>query len=392
MEARTGSIPTFSSPAPPAMPPTKTQRWLDLIAVLLGRRIPVSVDFLFREVPAYRADLDAVADADEATRARTLAAVRRKFERDKAELRRLGIVLETAPLPLASGESGEGYRIPAAGFYLPLLRVVAGASPATGSATRSSLELAEEEARTALTALRRILELPSFPFHREARTALRKLTFDLDPALDEDLPVRVLERAGGSDPARVLPLLMDALLDRKRVRFRYRSPRDPTPDPPRVRQVEPWGLFFQWGGWYLLGNDPARTPPVRLYRVDRMLDATRNGVRPGTPDFERDPEFDVTRWMDRSAWELGEGEGENESVEVRFLPPLDRLARRNGWGEPTGSESVRVFRVRRRAPLLRWVLSHAGEAEVVAPEEAVGAFRDLARRIARRHGEAEEAT
>jgi hypothetical protein len=37
------------------MPPsiTKTQRWLDLIAYLLGWRLPVSVEEIMEHVPAY---------------------------------------------------------------------------------------------------------------------------------------------------------------------------------------------------------------------------------------------------------------------------------------------------------------------------------------------------
>jgi predicted DNA-binding transcriptional regulator YafY len=393
------------------MPPSKTQRWLDLIAVLLGRRFPVSVEFILQQVPAYRADLEAVHDADEETRDRAMGSVRRKFERDKRELRGLGIPLETVSLRMPGGEPGEGYRIPSAGFYLPLLRVVTGSdSTVTSDAARApgtgvgshTVELTENEARTALSALRRILELPAFPLEREARTALGKLTFDLDPALDEALPIRVLERAGGADPARLLPLLMEALLERKRLSLSYRGPRDAAQDAPRPRDVEPWGIFFQWGAWYLLGHDPRREPPVRLYRVDRILGAGKNAARPGTADFERDPAFDVSRWMDRSAWELGAGDAEVQAIRVRFRPPLDQLADRNDWGEAVPAAdpdaldgavspgSVREFPVRSRAPFLRWVLSHGGEAEVVAPPEAVDELRALAARIAARHAPAGE--
>ncbi|TVP49521.1 MAG: WYL domain-containing protein [Gemmatimonadales bacterium] len=200
---------------------------------------------------------------------------------------------------------------------------------------------------------------------------------------------------------------MEALLERRRLTLSYRGPRDPAQDTPSAREVEPWGLFFQWGAWYLLGHDPRREPPVRLFRVDRIQEAGMNMARPGTADFERDPAFDVSQWMDRSAWELGTEDAEAQAVRVRFHPPLDRLAERNDWGEavepadagadagsggvnvaarPPGS--VREFRARSRAPFLRWVLSHAGEAEVVSPPDAVKELRALAARIAARHAPA----
>ena len=36
---------------------TKAQRWLDLIACLLGRRRPMTVEQIFEAVPAYRPDV-----------------------------------------------------------------------------------------------------------------------------------------------------------------------------------------------------------------------------------------------------------------------------------------------------------------------------------------------
>ena len=62
---------------------TKLQRWLDLIAFLIGRRYPVSVDQIMEAVPAY-----AEGRGDDPT---AVESVRRMFERDKKELRDLGI-------------------------------------------------------------------------------------------------------------------------------------------------------------------------------------------------------------------------------------------------------------------------------------------------------------
>ena len=65
------------------MPSTKFQRWLDLIAFLVSRRYPVPVEDVMENVPAYAANW---VDGD----ARSRDSVRRTFERDKDELRRLG--------------------------------------------------------------------------------------------------------------------------------------------------------------------------------------------------------------------------------------------------------------------------------------------------------------
>ena len=99
-------------------PISKVQRWLDLIAYLAGRRLPVSVEELMEQLPAYARDW---VEGDETTR----ASVRRKFERDKDELRDTGIPIETVPYHMgALKERVEGYRLSRRDFYLPYLKLL----------------------------------------------------------------------------------------------------------------------------------------------------------------------------------------------------------------------------------------------------------------------------
>jgi len=69
-------------------------------------------------LPAYARDWRG---GDETAR----ASVRRKFERDKDELRALGIPLETVTYSINYGmEEEHGYRISRSDFYLPYLKLV----------------------------------------------------------------------------------------------------------------------------------------------------------------------------------------------------------------------------------------------------------------------------
>lgn len=68
--------------------PTKLQRWLDLIAYLVARRLLVAGDELLSQIPAYAAGWES---ADP----RAQESARRKFERDKDELRAQGIPIRT---------------------------------------------------------------------------------------------------------------------------------------------------------------------------------------------------------------------------------------------------------------------------------------------------------
>lgn len=364
------------------MATTKVQRWLDLLAVLVGRRLPVSVNEIMERVPAYR---DRWLSDDETTR----ESVRRMFERDKDELRRLGVPLRKGRRRDEGRVEGDGYLIPRRDFYLPYLRLVLDGEEGRWASPHAvgRISLSEEDARTAVVALREVLLLPSFPFRHEARRALRKLTFDLDPALVERTReeghqmaprIRILDRPGGADPEGVLGTLLDALYAHRRVRFRYHSIGR---DAKEEREVEPWGLLFQWGAWYLAAQDAEREedPEPRLFRVDRMAGARFSLPGAPGPDFDVPLDFDLRAYAGRRAWDLREEEAVEEEVVVRFLPPLSRIAIRNGWGTPVetgegkeaeGETLLRRFSVRRLDPFLRWILSLAGGAEVVSPRRA----------------------
>src|SRR5690606_36423683 len=97
------------------MPSTKTQRWLDLLSFLLGRRVPVPVEEIMERVPAYAAKWRDGSETDRAT-------ARRTFERDKDDLRSLGVPLEPVEYSIGGGlEKYEGYRVAHRDFYLPYL-------------------------------------------------------------------------------------------------------------------------------------------------------------------------------------------------------------------------------------------------------------------------------
>jgi len=82
------------------MPSTsKLQRWTDLLASLLRRHYAATFEQLAKDVPA------------DSTESQADSARMRMFERDKDELRALGIAIETVPFD--EGES-TGYRSSAA--------------------------------------------------------------------------------------------------------------------------------------------------------------------------------------------------------------------------------------------------------------------------------------
>ncbi len=366
---------------------SKIQRWLDMIVFLSSRRYPVTVDEIMENVPAYAEKWASGSDKDRSS-------ARRTFERDKDELRRMGIPLETVSYTVDQ-EPVEGYRIARRNFYLPYLRLLFGEGrerpPEMGTrqyadpARIAEVELRLEDARLAFDALRTMERLPNFPLASEARSALRKLSFDLGDEGSRDLPVVFADRPTAAETLEKMRLLSDALLSRKRVKFRYRGiQRDEVTD----RDVAPYGLFYR-GDWYLVGHDGLRDG-IRVFRVSRMEDILPNTARPATPDFEIPDAFDIQDYLNREPWELGSQDDPEIEADVLFSFPRSLWAERNREGELVEQRldgtAVRRFRVRQVNPLLRWVLGMAGEAAVVSPPELRKEYLSLAQRVAAAHG------
>lgn len=408
---------------------SKTQRWLDLLAFLVSRRLPVTVDELMQHVPAYA---EKWRNGDDTAR----ASVRRMFERDKDELRGLGIPIETVPVEDRSMLSDEtsGYRLARRDFYLPHLKVVQGDVPVEkpldpaveeeyrrrGSARDRArkgdparireVPIAAADAEDAIQALRDVSELPAFPYAREARSALRKLGFDLyavagaAPGADRAQRARAGAPVQANGPAVApsyfpadattaavadrLRTLADALFARKKVSFTYSGIRR---DESTQREVYPHGLLFQTSRWYLVAFDPMRDD-MRVFRVDRMEELRRNLKSPNTPDYAIPADFRLADYTQREPWRLAAGDAADAPIraEVRFEFPRSLWAERNGHGEKVAEHedgsSVRAFDVTQPDPFLRWILSMAGEAMIVSPPEMADDLRAMARRVAETHG------
>lgn len=361
--------------------PTKPQRWLDLIALLIGRRVPITVEEIMERVPAYAEKWVGGSDKDRES-------VRRTFERDKDELKELGIPVEAVEYQINYGaERIEGYHLQHADFYLPYLRLVSEAAVPTGSLPRRvgrkplEVPLTERQAQLALDALRRVANAPAFPFAAEARSAFRKLAFDLDLEHFSEPRVLWLDPPEQEAVRERLRTLARALFARKRVRFRYHGIyRGETTE----REVEPYGIFFQ-RDWYLVGHDTTRQA-IRVFRIARMEDVVPNTRAPKQRDYEIPADFRVRSYLNREAWELGDRESGAIQALVRFRFPASIQADAAGWGELVGEHAdgstVRRFEVRQTDPFLRWVLAQEGEAEVLAPAELRDAVARLAAEVA----------
>lgn len=213
----------------------KTERLFNLVLCLLATAQPISAEHIRDSVQGY-------ADSG-------LEAFKRMFERDKDELRELGIPLET----VEDWEGNPGYRIRRDVYELPELTFAPDEAAVLGLAARVWQHATLAEAASS------------------AMLKLRAAGIDVDSSLPGIEP-----RVGAREPA-FLPF-WQAVLHRYPVRFGYQRP---SAEQPATRTIEPWGVVSRRGRWYVAGYDRDREAE-RVFRLDRVVgDVTRAG-RSGT--------------------------------------------------------------------------------------------------------------
>ena len=224
-------------------------------------------------------------------------------------------------------------------------------------------------------AVRRAKTVGDSALARDAGSAMQKLSYDLGLAVgsvaaeSDDSHARSGERR----TAPAVMVLGEALLRRKCVTFAYRSMgRDVTED----RTVEPYGLVFSSGHWYLAGRDTA-AGALRKFRVSRMERVAANTKKPQSADYEIPRDFHLAEHAaTRGPWELGDDEPEDMVVEV--LGATGAAGSVHSLGVAVaGYPARRRFHVRRVDSFARWVMSFAGDVVPVSPPRLREEYRAM---------------
>ncbi len=204
----------------------KSERLMNLVICLLVARTYVGKAKIREVVEGYRGTSD---DAFE-----------KMFERDKDDLRELGVPIEVGYVDRAF-EDEPGYRIRRGAFELPDIRLEGDEAAVVGLAARVWQHASLAEATTgALVKLR----AGGVDVDTGALSAVEPHLATPDPAFDP---------------------LWDAVVTRTAVRFSYRRPGgDPAP-----RRLQPWGILSWHGHWYVVGHDRDRDA-VRMFRLSRI--------------------------------------------------------------------------------------------------------------------------
>ena len=235
----------------------KTERLLNLVICLLATRRYLSVQEIRAAVPGYEQD--------------TEESFRRMFERDKDELRELGIPLETGT-DSAAHDDEPGYRIARRDYELPEITLEPDEAAALGLAARL---------------------WQSAPLAGATGSALLKLRAAGVDSLRA--PAALEPRVGANEPA--FAACLEAVRDGRSLTFTYRAGtyragthragtyRSGTHRSggasAQERHVDPWGVVSWQGRWYVVGHDVDRDA-LRVFRMSRITGAVKVTGEPGS--------------------------------------------------------------------------------------------------------------
>jgi proteasome accessory factor B len=297
----------------------RAERLVNLVICLLSTRQFLTAERIRDAVPGY--------EAGDGSRA-TDEAFKRMFERDKAELRELGIPLETGRNSSFDGE--DGYRIRRGDYELPPIEFDAAEAAAVGLAARL---------------------WQSATLGGPARQALIKLRAAGTDVRAADAPGGV-PQLDASDPS--LPTLMEAARTATAVTFDYVKAGDTVARP---RNLEPWGVLSWRRRWYVAGFDRDREQP-RSFRLSRIAGAVR--TLDGPKAFTRPADVDLLDMVARRAPEDG------RVARIRVNGAGAGALRRLAQGEDDGVLTVNYTDT---AWLARIVASAGTAAQVLEPDD-----------------------
>jgi len=329
----------------------KTERLLELVSLLLKHRRPVPKPEIKQLLPHYQRLSGPSFD--------------RTFERDKRELRSLGVPvkvysIETGeevdnPAQAAKYEAQElGYLIDHQEYYLPRLDFSA-----------------EEWAVISL-----VCAGPQSPAAKDQALALASLAQKIgcqkpggkgSPA---EIGLSANARPEAEAESKVLGRLQEAVKEGVTIRFCYHSIHSDISD---ERQADPYLLVYNAGVWYLIAYCHKRKE-VRTFKVSRIKELKLLVSR---ERFNVPGDFDKSKYMGRKAWEMGGG---------LVVPVILKVNPESAWlvkrelGQPAvwnkGKDLVSTM-VSNPDPFIRWAAAHCDQVRVEAPKE-------MARQVAAR--------
>ncbi|WP_161786603.1 helix-turn-helix transcriptional regulator [Demequina mangrovi] len=213
----------------------KSQRLLNLVIGLSSTRHRLTRDQIRDTIEGYEPLPYGASDEE---RRKAEQSFERMFERDKKELRELGVPIETVEDPVHGDEIG--YRIRPAEAAMPALDLTA--------AELAVVSIATDYWRGAVLG-------------GDAQRTVMKLASSAEHGPRVELPFAALP----SVASEAFGTLVEAVADRQTVRFEYSS----VSSGAGTRTIDPWRVVLRAGIAYVIGFDRDREAP-RTFRIQRI--------------------------------------------------------------------------------------------------------------------------
>ena len=301
----------------------KTERLINLTLALLATKRYLKKSEILANVQGYEG---------------TQEAKERMFERDKDDLRSLGIEIEVGDLDIFF-EDEPGYRIPQKSYELNV--------PNLTSRELALLSIASSLWNDSILA-------PS------AQSGIRKLRSLGIPAT-LDFEFRMKYRF--DNPSQLLEEIAKAILQKTEISFAYDS------SSLKTRHLQPYRIVFWNSFWYLIGMDLDRKA-IRLFKISRFLGGVEMSKKKN--QFEIPQNFDVSEYLPKNDISI------IHSAKVEIKKDSAILLRERGklisQGEDFDTYEInfeyeRIF--------LREIIWHGSNVRIIEPANLVEQLLDL---------------
>ncbi len=301
----------------------KTERLLNLTMALLATRKYLTKSEIFRNVAGYTGTDDTM---------------ERMFERDKDDLRSIGIEIEVGSLS-AYFEDEKGYRIRPDAYGLDIGEI----SPRE----LALLSIAAASWRTA-------------SLSENALSGLRKLRSLGIPVATEELAIGL---SSVDNPQQYFDLIWDAIDSRRILEFHYPNSLGSEVG---LRRLQPYSLILWRGNWYLIGHDLGRSD-VRTFKLIRIVgEVTAIGA---TKSFDIPKNFSADSYLRNMP-------SENLHLAQVLIKKEKCLALRSR-GEVSSHDDdwdLLTIKFHHISPFAREILWFGSDARVISPTELVSAI------------------
>jgi proteasome accessory factor B len=317
------------------------QRQFNLILALLATEHGLTKHEVLSTVTGYAERYSRDTDHD---------SLERQFERDKEDIRELGVPLETLEQPGAEGDNRLlRYRVSKARYHLP-----------------DDLEFSAEEVALLSLAAHVWREGSLNEHSRRALTKLRAFGHAVEQSVIGFAPM-IRAREAAHDP------ISDALSRQRQVSFLYLKPGAADAE---LRQVSPLALVNHEGRWHLRAHDEKADAP-RTFLLRRIVGPVRVGEaesRPPRPDEAALAQRELQEVFERTT----------ATVTVRAGSEAD-IVLRNRAGTVVEGASL-IVRTTDPAVLADELAEFGADLRVESPESIRMAVRERWRQVVSAHG------